>query len=92
MPGPIKRLPLWRAMSEMNGDTDVVRYTDHLASHAYDEAKERALFEADCPGFKTYVIDSKASRATGHRVEQKSRMFVAWLDCAKSRAKAAGCK
>ena len=58
-----------------------VLYADHLASHAYDEAKERAAFEA--------AWSSGAFPLAC--VEDYALCLCVWLAAAKSRAKAAGC-
>ena len=59
----------------------VVLHADHLASHQYDEAEERALFNGwytnGCP-------------VAG--VAAKLAAWAAWSACANSRAKAAGCE
>lgn len=43
------------------------------------ERDERAEFEREFPGFKAMVIDAKASQKAGHRIEQQSNMFKAWV-------------
>lgn len=64
-----------------------VLHEDHLASHAFDEAVERALFEA-----AFYVVDLAGSRDSwsgrwkydyGHVDD----LWFGWLACAKARAK-----
>ena len=67
----------------------VVLHADHLASHAYDEAVERAAFEAAMleEGFRTTLepdLDGVYMSPTAHA------MWCGWLRCAKSRAKRAG--
>jgi hypothetical protein len=67
--------------------TDFVLHADHLASHAYDEVKERALFEA---GINPH---SRRRNEVGDYVLPSIQdSFSGWLACAKSRAKAAGCE
>lgn len=69
---------------------DYVLHADHLASHAYDEEKERALFEA---AFRTSDLAGAADygrwRYTDKLVDY---LWYGWLACARSRAKAAGCE
>jgi hypothetical protein len=67
----------------------VVLHTDHLASHAYDEAVERAAFEAVMleEGFRATLepdLDGVYMSKTVHA------MWCGWIRCAKSRAKRAG--
>lgn len=72
-------------------DGDYVLHTDHLvelkASHAYDEAVERAAFEDEYP-------DLTMKRSTGDPDAYWSAMtqnrWTDWLRCAKSRAKRFG--
>jgi len=65
-------------------DGSVVLYSDHLASHAYDEAVERAAFEGEYP-------DLAKTRSVGSPDIYWSAMTQnRWADCvrcAKSRAK-----
>ena len=69
------------------GDVEVCYYSDHLASHAYDEAVERAAFEAEYP-------DLTKTRSVGSPSDYWSAMtqnrWADWVRCAKSRAKRAG--
>jgi hypothetical protein len=70
-------------------DGRVVRYPDHLASHAFDEVVERAAFEAAMleEGFRTTLepdLDGVYMSPTAHA------MWCGWLRCAKSRAKRFG--
>lgn len=69
-------------------DGEYVDYKDHIASHAYDEAKERELFEA--------VIDYKflsfllPRDETGkYRAAWVDMAWLGWSECAKSRARSA---
>ena len=73
----------------------VVLHSDYLAAmaaaSAYDEEKERALFEGEFP----YVshsgsYDSWVSRWK-YTHEAVDSLWFGWLACAKARAKAAGC-
>jgi hypothetical protein len=66
-----------------------VLHADHLASHQFDEAKERALFEAE---IRSRVGDSmRFDRfSDGYLGAQLQTMWLAWIMCATSRAKAAG--
>lgn len=67
----------------------VVLHTDHLASHAFDEAVERAAFEA-------YMIDEgygfKLQRDNHGTYSRPGTLavWIGWRECAKSRAKRAG--
>lgn len=67
----------------------VVLHSDHLASHAYDEAVERAAFEAAMleEGFRATLepdLDGVYMSPATHA------MWCGWLRCAKSRAKRFG--
>lgn len=94
MSAQIKRYTSYSKLND-DGDGYIVLHTDHLAAiaaaSAYDEEKERALFEGEFP----YVshsgsYDSWVSRwkYTHGAVDS---LWVGWLACAKARAKAAGC-
>ena len=70
-------------------EVEVVTVRDHLASHAYDEAVERAAFEAAMleEGFRTTLepdLDGVYMSPTAHA------MWCGWLRCAKSRAERFG--
>jgi hypothetical protein len=77
-----------------------VLHADHLASHAYDEEKERALFEAELVAAGVACT----RRTFGDEAEDQGLMdgdyygmeardgWRYWKACAKSRAKAAGCE
>lgn len=78
-----------------------VERADHIASHAYDEEKERALFEAEYkvgPSAVRYDINTRQyvtdwpSRETLDLAWRANILLEGWLQCAKSRAKAAGCE
>jgi hypothetical protein len=69
-------------------DGDYVLHADHLASHQYDEAKERALFEAEVDLRQFLGKNKDGSYAT----EWVREGWHWWQICAKSRAKAAGCE
>lgn len=61
-----------------------VLHADHLASHAFDEEKERALFEAEHSAFRL------ARNGFGvYEVDFVSGLWFGWSACAKARAKAA---
>lgn len=68
-------------------EVEVVTLRDHIASHAYDEAVERAAFEAEYP-------DLTKTRSVGSPSDYWSAMtqnrWSDWVRCAKSRAKRAG--
>jgi len=85
----IKRLRIdMDGCTQQDDDGDYVTHTDHLASHAFDEAVERAAFEAAMleEGFRTLEpdLDGVYMSPTAHA------MWCGWLRCAKSRAKRAG--
>lgn len=69
-------------------DGRVVLHTDHLASHAYDEAVERELCEKYIQAQQARLEKGGFSPMT--RTEE-SAMRGAWKECAKSRAKRFGC-
>jgi hypothetical protein len=74
-------------MCESDDGGDYVLHADHLASHAYDEAKERAAFEAQLqPSHCIKFADGS------YQYAYFSTLWHGWLACAKSRAKAAGCE
>ena len=66
----------------------VVLHTDHLASHAYDEAKEQALADQFIKAQQSRLANGGHAPLT--RTEE-SAMRGAWKECARSRARAAGC-
>lgn len=64
-----------------------VDYDDHLASHAYDEAKERAAFEAQRqPSHCIKFADGS------YQYVDVDLKWQGWQLCAKARAKDAGCE
>ena len=70
-------------------DRQVVLLSDHIASHDYDEAKERELFEewADEKGF---CLDCKFFESGNNFEDQATKwLYEAWQACAKSRARSA---
>lgn len=64
----------------------VVLHTDHIASHAYDEAVERKAFEAEVQ-YRQYLERYKDG---SYKTEWVETRWQGWLACAKSRAKRAG--
>ncbi|WP_446438528.1 hypothetical protein, partial [Pseudomonas sp. 910_23] len=61
---------------------------DHVASHAYDEARERELFEiwADEKGF---CLDCEFFKKGNNYEDQATGwLYEAWIACAKARANA----
>jgi hypothetical protein len=67
--------------------------SDHLASHQYDETKERALFEAAMMAIGMRLdwhVDDEGDAVYLDDFLQGA--FIGWIKCAKSRAKAAGCE
>lgn len=81
----------------------VVLHTDHLAAiaaaSAYDEEKERGLFEAEYKVGASYVrydtntrqyVTDWPSRETLDLAWRANILLEGWLACAKARAKAAG--
>jgi hypothetical protein len=103
MSAPIMQLyaPKLRAVPYDLSDKDrqtfvVVNYADHLASHAYDEEKERALFEsayAESEGItgKAYLFWFERDGET-YSSSAVKYAWLGWQLCAKSRSKAAGCE
>ncbi len=84
----IKRLRIdMDGCTQQDDDGDYVTHADHLASHAFDEAVEREMFEAEYPDLtKTRSVGSPDiywSAMTQNR-------WADWVRCAKSRAKRAG--
>lgn len=75
---------------------EYVKYADHIASHAYDEAKERELFESRW-GFtneeqEIYFIpelNCYGSARVNDAANNKSSAWYWWQACAKSREGAA---
>ena len=64
-----------------------VLHTDHLASHAFDEAVERAAFEADQ---RRSGADISRGKLGGYRTPTLQFKWLGWKACAKSRAKRFG--
>jgi hypothetical protein len=74
--------PAWYGEQQLK----VVLHADHLASHEFDEDKERELFEAE---FKRHKLDRQDDY--GFYVElYVETLWQGWLRCAKSRAKRFG--
>ena len=74
-------------------DGDIVSYKQHLESHAYDEAKERELFEAyaktvnDKVNLKIYTAAEGYIYVCGNYKDVSVQTsWLTWLACAKSRA------
>ena len=64
-----------------------VLHTDHLVSHAYDEAVERVAFEAEYPD----LTKKRSMNAQGvYWSAMTQNRWADWVRCAKSRAKRAG--
>ncbi len=74
-------------------DGEYVDYKDHIASHAYDEAKERELFEAfalEILGPYFMRPQDCLTRSGGtYTYGQPATAWCAWQACAKSRARSA---
>lgn len=70
-----------------DGTGDMVTYADHIASHAYDEAKERELFEAYAS--KHYRLQElPLDFDDGEYTEPETQYsWESWEACAKSRAR-----
>ena len=66
-------------------DGDIVSYKQHLESHAYDEAKERELFELE--RFKTVPAYRKENGEYKDFMDEEQ--WFGWKSCAKSRARSA---
>lgn len=62
---------------------EYVEYTDHLASHAYDEAVERGLFEARFGKLYDLVFCDETEE---YESEGDQALWYGWKACAKSRA------
>jgi hypothetical protein len=96
MSAPIKRYEIAQSYHSAQQSMEVVAYgdyvlhADHLASHAFDEAKERELFEADM-GSRGYDVSREPGLREVYAVPQVQVLWLGWARCAKSRAKAAGC-
>jgi len=79
---------------------ECVLHADHLASHAYDDEKERALFEASTrkkwPGapleYRRDALPKDDPRYGEYCDPVLEGAWIGWSDCAKSRAKAARCE
>lgn len=65
-------------------ETIVVTERDHIASHAFDEEKERELFEASNPSFTTIILCKDDDGSYMHHPVQQR--WIGWIACAKSRA------
>ena len=69
---------------------EYVKYADHIASHAYDEAKERDLFEGCNPiprGVEWSLKSSRYIGASDHfAISVYQSGWDGWKACAKSRA------
>lgn len=76
-----------------DGTGDMVTYADHISSHAYDEAKERELFEAyalEILGPYFMKPQDCLTRSGGtYTYGQPATAWCAWQACAKSRARSA---
>lgn len=91
MSAPIKRYaPTCDCMSNASWG-DYVLHSDHIASHAFDEAKERELFEAWFT--ETYTAHRLGPRLTncgiatdGYADSRVDICWRGWLACARSRA------
>ena len=72
---------------------EYVKYADHIASHAYDEDKERELFEAyalEILGPYFMKPQDCLTRSGGtYTYGQPATAWCAWQACAKSRAQSA---
>jgi hypothetical protein len=64
---------------------------DHLASHEFAEEKDRELFEAEVSSRVGGSMPFKRV-AEGYLAAHLQTMWLGWVMCAKSRAKAAGCE
>ena len=91
MSAPIKTFDVLMQLTEAMATTvKCVLHTDHLASHAFDEEKERALFEADMVA-EGYDVRKEPDLAGVYVGPVVHTMWQGWKRCARSRAKAAGC-
>ena len=85
------------AADDFTGEQCVL-LSDHMASHAYDEAKERELFESEFSYFPEGIWFSKLKgmylSVNGRIYEQgqaseMNNQWAGWKACAKSRARSA---
>lgn len=76
--------------SDEENDGIYVKYYDHVKSHAYDESKERELFEAltdkECPGADLRRCGKEEESYMNFYVAER---WIGWKSCAKSRARSA---
>lgn len=74
---------------------EYVEYADHVASHAYDEAKERELFEVKIRRiavendyqFLSFLLPRDETGK--YRTAWVDMAWLGWSECAKSRARSA---
>lgn len=86
MSSEIKQYKVWEADEMLPDDTPVVQLSDHLATHAYDEEKERQRFEA-----RVYTAHRERGAAGEYLNGWYQCKWLGWSFCAKARAEAAGC-
>lgn len=72
-------------------DGDYVKYADHVASHAFDEGKERALFEGFAVnrrgGYGNLPFFVFARRDSGEYLDGTAELaWEGWKACAQQRA------
>jgi hypothetical protein len=92
MSAPIKTFDCYETTGHEDVEALYVLHADHLASHAFDEAKDRVAFELYVVGIRPF-LGVPPLRTDGGVYPQfwLERSWQSWLACAKSRAKAAGC-
>lgn len=94
MSAQIKRYQMWEASHALALDDVVVLHSDHLAAmaaaSAFDEAKERGLFEAAMREIhKGDLRNLESWHVGGYYVHHIQEMWEIWKACAKARAKTA---
>lgn len=80
------RLGLEEAGGPAKTDRQVVLLSDHIASHAYDEAKERELFTAFA---MEHFLNVHKLENVDYFYTETRIAWAAWKACAKSRARSA---
>jgi hypothetical protein len=94
MSAQIKLYQMWEAFHALALDDVVFLHTDHIAAmaaaSAYDEEKERALFEADTLERFYTATFGRFPMSGGYNAGWVQERWDGWQACAKARAKAGG--
>jgi hypothetical protein len=81
----------WETYKDYDDSGDFIDYTDHLAAmaaaSAYDEEKERALFEGRFGKLYDLVFCDETGE---YESDGDQALWYGWKSCAKARAKAGG--